>query len=278
MSPLQTVSPTLDALYEDVVDAHAKQADAKIKEAFKKLSTSYYNIGKPNRVRPDYTDTATRFAYAYKYVGCHAYVLRRVLEKLPRPAFLSKKALDVTCIGGGPGSDLIGVLDFISRAKPSSALKKVEFSIFDKEPGWLRNLEVTEAKIPFDIEVESAFCEFDATEEPKKSLKLALRAADLVSISFLVSELLELDCSPFWEAVFEAIPSGCLVIICDIGSDGLQEFLAQFSGREDVKVLISGQEEFATPGPTSLLNPHCDRLDHRPKLKSDTTYAVFSKR
>ena len=278
MSPLQTVSHTLDALYADVFDAHPKQADAKIKEAFKKLSTSYFAIGKPNRVRPDYTDPATRFAYGYKYVGCHAYVLRRVLGKLPRPSFLSKDALDVTCIGGGPGSDLIGVMDFISRAKPNSGLEKVEFSIFDKEPGWQRNLEIVEAKIPFDIEVGTAFHDFDATDVPKKSLKRALCQADLVTISFLVSELLELDCSTFWNAVFNEIPSGCLVAICDIGSDGLQAFLEQFAKRKDLKELVAGQEEFVAPGPTSLLDPHCERLDHRPKLKSDTTYAVFSKR
>lgn len=278
MSFLHTVRRTLDPLYAEVTGVHSDKADARIKKAFKALSDSYFAIGKPNRVRPDYTDPATRFAYGFKYVGGHAYVLRRLLQKLRSPAFLSRDVLRVACIGGGPGSDLIGVMDFVSIAEPDSALETVAFSIFDKEPGWRRNLQIIEAEVQFEIDIETAFHDFDATRTPGKTLKRALAQADLVTISFLVSELLDLDCDAFWGAVFEEIPAGCLVVICDIGSDGLQAFLAQLAARPDIDRLVDGQGTFQAPGHGSMLNPHYSRLDHHPKMRSDTTYAVFEKR
>ena len=100
-----------------------------------------------------------------------------------------------------------------------------------------------------------------------------------MTVSFLVSELLEIDCSRFWDALFGRVPSGCLVAISDIGNDDVRDLLVEFESRAELETLVCGHKEgFRTTGNASMLDPYCTRLDHRPKLNSETSYAVFRKR
>ncbi len=108
------------------------------------LKDRYSNLIK-KRSPIDYSDPATRLAYIYKYVTCHSNLVYTRIERLSDLGDLfDNDAVRVVCVGGGPGSDFLGILKYCVEYGKNPKLK---CSLFDREIAWGETWEDVDDKI-----------------------------------------------------------------------------------------------------------------------------------
>ena len=97
----------------------------------RKLEQNYAHLVYENNV--DHSDLVSRFAYIYKYVTCHAnLVSQTIAESDELGALFNREKVNVTCIGGGPGSDFLGILKYVllnKRVLFCDALSTIERAV-----------------------------------------------------------------------------------------------------------------------------------------------------
>ncbi len=139
MTLFELVKAALDELYKQGKEKYGAELDDAIKKKISYLSGEYSNLDKADRKPISYRDPATRFAYVYKYVASHGdYIVQLLVElraKLGGRIFTSNMAR-VSCVGGGPGSDIIAVLKYLDEHINTEPVKKLTCYLLDREQAW----------------------------------------------------------------------------------------------------------------------------------------------
>src|SRR5207244_2075350 len=100
-----------DDAYGRVHIKEEAEKDEHIKRKIDTLSMEYGRLTDTKAECIDYTDPLTRFAYIFKYTVAHAdYIMQLIRCNSQLVHLFARKEVEVTCLGGGPGSDLLGVL------------------------------------------------------------------------------------------------------------------------------------------------------------------------
>ena len=112
MGMFRKVSPILTQLDSQGRSARGEGWDGQVAQGIVNFKESYGggNLLKSNRKLLDYSDLATQTAYVFMYVGGHADFLKQVMERLGE-SLLAKQTIHITSLGGGPGSDLLAVVE-----------------------------------------------------------------------------------------------------------------------------------------------------------------------
>src|SRR4051794_27414545 len=127
----ELVKVALDELYEDGTQEYGEKFDSRVKQCFDQLSKSYGNLMDEDREPVDYHDPAVRFAYVYKYVAAHGDYLLQLLSRFKWQEeelfadLMAKETLRVSCVGGGPGSDIVGLVKFLNEQGKDCQIKKI---------------------------------------------------------------------------------------------------------------------------------------------------------
>jgi hypothetical protein len=110
MNLFGTIKQVLDEQFVQLGDTNQDRIEI-VKASLTYLSSGYESLLLKNSII--YKNLAVRFAYIYRYVTCHSGMAFQVIRdsKVLRSLF-KQKILTVSCIGGGPGSDLLGVLKY----------------------------------------------------------------------------------------------------------------------------------------------------------------------
>src|SRR5262245_38724266 len=75
------------------------------------------------RVDPDYSTPEAKFAYIFRYTTAHADFLDAVIRQCAEIGAQTKQpSLIVSCIGGGPGSDILGFVKYLLPISPKPHL------------------------------------------------------------------------------------------------------------------------------------------------------------
>ena len=84
----------------------------------------------------DYTKPTAQVAYVYRTLPAHADWVFEALKTVPltMQQMLSRGNLKVACIGGGPGSDMLGVVKFVEQSLYPRT--RLNFVVLDREAGW----------------------------------------------------------------------------------------------------------------------------------------------
>ena len=94
-----------------------------------------------NTARPDWSDECYRCTYVYRFFAMHSYMVYQSLQLgLADKEHLTdiwkyKPSFRVCCIGGGPGSDALGLTKFL-RDTGLVPTNRLECTIFDLRPEW----------------------------------------------------------------------------------------------------------------------------------------------
>ena len=152
MTIFELVKIALDELYEQGQRQHGTDLDDTIKTRINYLSAEYGKLHDNKRNPVDYKDPATRFAYVYKYVAAHGdYLVQLMLNlrlRLGGKIFTSEVAR-VSCVGGGgPGSDIIAVLKYLTRRCSSQSRRSRATSWTVSRPGPTRGRSWTTRSAP----------------------------------------------------------------------------------------------------------------------------------
>ena len=112
------------------LDGTESRKDTRIRSEFGELDYSDLI----NQDPPTYDCPYRRFAYLYKYGTCHAnLVYERIRACQALRAALAGRHVTVSSIGGGPGSEYLGVLKYVGEQPKRPRLK---FFLLDREAAW----------------------------------------------------------------------------------------------------------------------------------------------
>src|SRR5262249_16546415 len=114
----QVVKQVLDGLYQDLP---AEKRHEGITGALQHLSNKYQTF--LTEGGPDYSTLEAKFAYIFRYTTAHADFLDAVIRQCAEIGAQTKQTnLIVSCIGGGPGSDILGFVKYLLPINPKPHL------------------------------------------------------------------------------------------------------------------------------------------------------------
>lgn len=235
----------------------------------------------------NYKDPATRFAYVYKYVASHGDYVVQVLEilrnYLESPIF-STDSIRVTCVGGGPGSDIIAVLKYLDEYKSSEKIKKVTCYLLDREQAWADTWTELDDSLNSKLHLNANFQPLDVTDPESWAQQKKFLQADLFTMSYFVSEVKSLDkkgvVSKFWRTLFREAKQGALFLYDDNGHSDFNDYFDKLWKAEGFKCLVSKNNGNFLPRYSeqkSELGRYLTKFGQQPKLKSDLSYRVLKK-
>jgi hypothetical protein len=157
----ELIKSVLDEAYDEIPDTSVNKNSA-IKLRLQELSDGYSDLIKGAVI--DYHDPVTRFAYVYRYVTSHAMMVYSLINSsTDLAAIFEREKVTVSCIGGGPGSDLVGILKYITEEGLVPFLKCY---LSDKEKTWNESWSDVDEKIGLDLRVSTSFMPLDV-EDPE---------------------------------------------------------------------------------------------------------------
>jgi hypothetical protein len=214
ISCFRVIKAVLDELYEKLPDPRTK--DKIIGRKLEELREDYDSLSMGEM--PKYTDLYKRFAYLYCYVPAHANIVYRLIDE--NLGNLFDADVKVACLGGGPGSDLLGIIKFMVEQNKSA---KLECGMFDKEDIWRDSWKsmCDNIKIPKRVHLtfaaSSSFNLLDVTKSDSWIKYSPLWDADLFTMSYFVSEVCSIEKHPetFFKHLFEKAKKGSYFLLVD---------------------------------------------------------------
>lgn len=310
MSCFQTIKEALDVLYTRIPATSEKEKDNIIKQALNQLQDDYRSLYKASKrdlddYHPfdydpfdcdlpiydgeaqgvDYSDLATKFAYVYKYVASHADIVYQLINKTPklRELFGSDK-LSVSSIGGGPGSDILGILKF---AREQYQSPHINYHIYDRESSWteVRVALIKEAIRDFFPKPTGYFTSLDASDMAFTNHDASSHINLLTMIYFLSEVYANKDkVSPFLNYLFDNLKPGARVIFVDNGTT--KDFYEWFDdiikdhGLEPIAEEDSHNFRLGSKEEKTHLEPYYtkfSKFSHDPKLSPTIAYRICCK-
>jgi hypothetical protein len=205
MEPYQVAKIIFDKLYapHDSPENDLILADARIK-----LGDSYFKM--ENGV--DYREEESRLIYLYMYVGAHASFFSEIANHLyqAQAPIFKNSTLRVACLGGGPGTDIIGLTRLLENQQSTTT---VTARIYDREIGW----EPIWQEVAQVIGVNPSFQAMDVCTPMSSSMLAEISTYDLITLSYLASEVVHLGAPAhaFFQSCFGAMKSGAFAIYID---------------------------------------------------------------
>lgn len=279
----QLVYNTLKDLEHEVRKQFGANTDAVLKREMDALSANYRRLEDATATPINYAPATTRFAYVYSYVAAHADYVRQVLEMVDEhidDVLVRQPHPLVSCIGGGPGSEMLGTLQYVLNHH-NRQTQSLMFYLCDKESAWAdawseigRHLgtliNVTSTVQPIDVLLPHTY------RDQRKFLK-----ADLFVSSYFFSEVARFgtQTNPFWDDIGQNARQGAKFVVLDNDSPGFVAFIREAMQRAGFR---ARQEQGQAMWPrsseqTSDLKEYLDRFGRSPRLKAKLYYGVFEK-
>ncbi|GEM_PF-5183306 len=181
----ETVKPLLDDAHNRVPDAPIER-DKLIRDAMKLLSDTYEDSQDAQAI--DFRDHAIQYAYLYKYMAAHAnFVFKAMNARQTRvQRHFAGNSLNIAVIGGGPGSEALGVAmladDYDSRPK----LKCVMCS---PQACWQATWDKLKLTLSPKINVDFRHVAFDVTADSSTAATSICTGAELFFLVKVLSEV-----------------------------------------------------------------------------------------
>lgn len=289
MMVFQLVKNTLDDLYEQGRKHYKSQdeLDKAIAEQIAYLSKAYEKLHDPKRRPVDYKDPATRFAYVYMYVAAHSDYVVQLMQNLRNDLggtiFKSPHAR-ATCIGGGPGSDIIAVLKYLDEYR-TEPVKKLSCYLLDKEQAWADTWTELDERFNVGVQLSANFQPLDVTNPESWKYQRKFLDADLFTVSYFISEVYCFDqdgkVSEFWQTVFGNAKPGALFVYDDNCTGMFGDFFDKQWKNGSIECLRSGNNKRFTPRASeeaSELGEYLSKFGKYTKLQGNISYRVLRKK
>jgi len=215
MQCFEAVRVALDGLWK-CMDGDEPSKYKRVAETLESMREKYISMMR-NGVAPDFSKSETRAAYVYRYVSAHANFLCQEIEKSKDlKSLFGGPKVRMAAIGGGPGSDLVGVLKHIESRGASKT--KIFCEIADGCQSW----QHTWAGIGFEMElpcaVNSSYLHHNVLN-PETWVGIdRFNEADSFSLMFFLSEVYphRKEASKYFrEHVFGRAKKGAMVLFID---------------------------------------------------------------
>lgn len=206
----------LDATYPELVEIFGEATDSVITDALTTLQKRYEEITHGTII--SYRRPQIRFAYIYAYAGTRANVVASILGQYPElDALLARPAVRVTSIGGGPGTELVGLAKWMRRR---GASLPVEAATCDSEASWSHTWAHVSRCLSKYHPIYGTYLHHDILDPATWSSGLQHLSADLYTISYCLSEFCfapsREDAGYYFRELFAHAPSGAYFLCLDV--------------------------------------------------------------
>jgi len=264
-----------------VLDEHGfetfgEEWDEMVIDQIATMSGRYGNLTDATRDLQDYSAFPAGVGYLFMYAAGHAELVACVLEKAHsacgHPTF-NKQKLRVASIGGGPGSELLGLIKFLHEHQPDSLPEKIVYTVYDKEAGWEHIAAELAESIETTIEIVLKFRPLDVTGD---CAAVTLEKQDLVMMSFFISEVSNLpkaaEVREALKHLLGTIPADSYLLYNDNSNMAFYGYLnsrRKSAGKFD-EVYDSDPHHFDVPVPDldGIFEEMIERFERTPKLSA----------
>lgn len=281
MECFKVVMEVLDESYHSIPgDSTAK--DAAIKGELERLSRHYLNLTRSGAV--DYSNSVTRFAYIYKYVTSHANMVYDAIRDYKELAeIFERDIVRVACIGGGPGSDFLGVLKYLIRTSQTPYLR---CATLDRDRTWGESWRDVDEKVDANFRLSTSFDQLDITDASTWKPQVKYLQSDLFSMIYFMSEVYKEkdETNEYFKHLFGGAKSGSFFLFIDNNSPEFYNWFDELAGSNSVDVihreqgrtrLYDGLEQKADLG---VYYEKFGSLNHcRPKLEAQIALRIGRK-
>jgi Putative SAM-dependent methyltransferase len=276
------VKSVLDDLYKLISVKHGENATKVIKDRLRTLSGEYTTLTSPIRIPIDYADPVTRFAYVFTYVAAHSsYVKQRLLSCEQLKSALSRNdGLKVTCVGGGPGSEMLGLLQAcmsLDREKPLTVW------LLDREESWSETWAEIDTRLEATFKLSTNSRQSDVTSYKTFDNLQKAFSSDIFIMSFFMSEIyaFRTDATPFLSRMTSDMPAGAMVLYIDNSADDFTNYAESVFKAKSFELLHSETKEKLFPSnseQTSDLEPYKSQFERTPKVTSHASVRIWRKK
>lgn len=275
MNTFQLIKSVLDEAYQAIPGTDADK-DSAIKGALSGLRAEYRNL--VNNGSLDYSDPVRRFAYIYCYTTSHAnLVFARISSNPQLQALFDRDKLVVSCIGGGPGSDFLGILKYCLRTEKSLDLK---CQILDRDPAWSESWSDVDDKVNAPFRMSTSYQPIDVANRDSWQTFRKHFQADFLTLIYFLSEVYALrdQASEYFKALLEGMRPGAVLLYVDNNDSRFTNWFDQLVTDAGLQVLVASTTNELVPIHEEKrdLQPYYDKFGD-PKLRSNIAYRVVQK-
>ena len=277
MNCFELVKSVLEEIYDRMPGTEARK-DKRILEKMRFLEEEYQKLAAGN-ARIDYKDEYTRFAYIYKYVTSHANIVYQLVQSSDELRELFKRdRVNVACIGGGPGSDFLGVLKYVMNRGLQPRLK---CTLFDAECSWGECWCDVDDKLETELPLRTVFQPFSVVEPNTYENLNKYLTSDLVTLIYFMSEVhrVKEDAEPYFKTLFQGIKQGALFLYVDNNNRQFYDWFDRLARENDLEVLDREEGNVQIEDlreEKKDLGEYYDKFGS-PKLRGDIAYRICRK-
>jgi len=159
-----------------------------------KLEGAYATLYEQDRDPIPYASLSAQTAYVFAYAPARAEYTRQYLlrhrKALAGPIF-SNSNVKVVSFGGGPASELVGLIRYIEEGDADEPVESIDFTVYDKDGDWAEVAFGIVNGLETGIDITIRYEEVDAASR-KRMERIDLSDIDLVIFSYVMSELAKL--------------------------------------------------------------------------------------
>jgi thiol-disulfide isomerase/thioredoxin len=275
MNCFKLVKSVLDEQYGAIPGKEAEK-DKAIREGLDYLGKCYARLRK-DECKVNYADPAIRFAYIYRYVTAHADYVCSLIGSTVLNKLLDAQKLNISCIGGGPGSDLVGVLKCVEAAGKTPTLR---FTLLDREKSWNESWYDVGDKLATSLPTNVNFLPFDVTDKKSWEPHRKYLNSDLFTLIYFVSETFAFreKAAPYYADLFDHAAKGAYFLYIDNDASSFSDWFDGLWKGRGIK-LIEGKSVRITTDPQEErtdLGEYWKKFGY-PKLQAEIAYRVLQK-
>lgn len=282
MTNFERAKAILDAMMPNL----GSDAESMVKDELPLLAAKYPLIWNPKLKPIDYSSAATQAAYIFTYLGANADLVYQTLcgARKHAASLLSQSEPKIACMGGGPGSDFLGLVEFAERLEKRPT--KFDVEVLDHNLSWWNVWDYTLSTIPDFFGYTAKIRKMDYRKNNEWVSNEQYLESDIFIFSYSLSEAWRYNSknsiTRFIDKIVGSSRGGALFIYCDNSGDSFDpHFEREFLGRRDLKLLhraaydhmIVGSDEQA-----SALEPYLTAFARKPKLTGNATCAALVKK
>ncbi|XP_038063310.1 uncharacterized protein LOC119734001 [Patiria miniata] len=184
------VSEILPDLLGHVEGVSNQDRADRVKQALQNISRTYRcKLGNTDTwSRSEWDNAANRCAYVFLYYMHHCHMVYVALQPLLEKSlshvvqrWRQMKYLQVCCIGGGPGPDLVGLTKFL-RDTDVVPVGMLKCSVIDAFPSWKTTWDAIREKLPDPFPVNYFRCDLVRDTAIEPDVLDIIRRVDLVTL------------------------------------------------------------------------------------------------
>ena len=251
--------------------------DAYISAELSRLRPLYRNL--LNAPYIDYSQPVTQFAYIQRYVTAHADLVRQLISQSSvLDTVFDRGKVTVTCVGGGPGSDFLGILKYMTQAEKTATLKCI---LYDREEAWGERWSDVDDKLDPCFRISTVFQKFDATDVSSWQSHTKYLNSDVFTLVYFLSETYGLQCQAqdFFMYLFRYAKPGSVFLYLDNNASQFYGWFDSMAAASGLEVLETAETvmNIGTDERKTDLGVYFNKFGY-PKLKADVAYRICRKR